>query len=49
MPYKSPDINNMGRLGGNENHLYSNIQLDRTNPDIMNQLKGNPYVINFSP
>jgi hypothetical protein len=49
MPYKSPDINNMGRLGGNENQLYSNIQLDRSNPEIMTQLKGNPYVINFAP
>jgi hypothetical protein len=49
MPYQSPDVNNMGRKAGNSNQLYSNIQLDRSNPEIMTQLKGNPYVINFAP
>jgi hypothetical protein len=47
MPGQSPDIANMGRLAGTSNQLYSNIQLDRTNPDIMSQLKGNPYVVNY--
>ena len=26
-------------------HLYENIQNDRTNPDILSQLKGNPFVV----
>jgi hypothetical protein len=46
MPYQSPGVEGMGRLAGTENQLYSNIQLDRTNPDILSQLKGNPYVLN---
>jgi hypothetical protein len=45
MPYKSPDMETMGRLAGNERSLYSNIQMDRTNPEIMNSLKSNPYVV----
>uniref|UniRef100_A0A6C0D4M2 DUF5899 domain-containing protein n=1 Tax=viral metagenome TaxID=1070528 RepID=A0A6C0D4M2_9ZZZZ len=47
MPSQGPDIANMGRLAGSSNQLYSNIQMDRTNPDIMSQLKGNPYVVNY--
>lgn len=47
MPYQSPDAMNMGRPSGNPNELYSNVQLDRTNPDILSQLKGNPYVVNY--
>jgi hypothetical protein len=43
MPYQSPDINNMGRLQGNNNGLYSTIQMDRNSPDILDALKGNPY------
>jgi len=45
MPYKSPDINTMGRLSGNDKGLYSNIQTDRTNPEFLNNLKSNPYVL----
>lgn len=45
MPYKTPDVNTMGRVAGNERSLYSNIQMDRTNPEIMNSLKSNPYVV----
>jgi len=45
MPYKTPDMTTMGRVAGNERSLYSNIQMDRTNPEIMNSLKSNPYVV----
>ena len=45
MPYKTPDMNTMGRVAGNERSLYSNIQMDRTNPEIMNALHSNPYVV----
>ena len=45
MPYKSPDTTNMGRLSGNEKGLYSNIQTDRTNPEFLNNLQSNPYVL----
>jgi hypothetical protein len=48
MPYQSPGVDSLGRLAGNDNQLYSNIQLDRSNPDILSQLKGNPYVLNHS-
>jgi hypothetical protein len=47
MPGQSPDIANMGHLAGTSNKLYSNIQMDRTNPDILSQLSGNPYVVNY--
>ena len=45
MPYRSPDTNTMGRLSGNEKGLYSNIQTDRTNPEFLNNLQSNPYVL----
>lgn len=45
MPYKTPDVNTMGRVAGNERNLYSNVQMDRTNPEVMNQLSSNPYVV----
>ena len=45
MPYKTPDVTTMGRVAGNERSLYSNIQMDRTNPEIMNALQSNPYVV----
>jgi hypothetical protein len=48
MPYQSPGVDSLGRLAGNDNQLYSNIQLDRSNPDILSQLKGNPYALNHS-
>jgi hypothetical protein len=44
MPYKTPDVNTMGRVAGNERALYSNIQMDRTSPEIMTSLQSNPYV-----
>ena len=45
MPYRTPDVNTMGRVAGNERNLYSNIQMDRTNPEIMSSLQSNPYVV----
>ena len=45
MPYKTPDASTMGRLSGNEKGLYSNIQTDRTNPEFLNNLQSNPYVL----
>jgi hypothetical protein len=46
MPYQSPGIDSMGQKAASTNQLYSNIQLDRSNPDILSQLKGNPYALN---
>ena len=44
MPYQSPDMANMGSLQGTNSMLRTNtIQLDRSNPEILNQLHGNPY------
>ena len=45
MPYRSPDVSSMGRLSGNEKALYSNIQADRVNPEFLNNLHSNPYVL----
>jgi len=47
MPYQSPDPINMGRVAGNGNSLYSNIQMDRNTPDIHSALKSNPYVVDY--
>ena len=44
MPFQSPGMDMMGSLQGS-NQLYSNIQLDRTDPSIMDSLKGNPYAL----
>ncbi len=45
MPRQSPSISTMGQPSATQHALYSNIQLDRTNPDLMSQLKGNPFAI----
>jgi hypothetical protein len=47
MPYQAPDISTMGRVAGNGNGLYSNIQMDRNTPDITNMLKSNPFVVDY--
>ena len=47
MPYQSPEINNMGKLAGTDNSLYSGIHMDRNTPDIMHALKGNPFVVDY--
>jgi hypothetical protein len=46
MPYQSADVANMGHLQGH-NNLYQGIQMDRNNSDILDALKGNPYVVNY--
>jgi len=46
MPYQSPSVATMGQLNGSSG-LYSNIQMDRTSPDIMSSLQGNPYALNM--
>jgi hypothetical protein len=46
MPYQSADVANMGQLQGH-NNLYQGIQMDRNNGDILDALKGNPYVVNY--
>jgi hypothetical protein len=46
MPYKSPDVSNMGSLQGHDT-LYQTINVDRNNGDILSALQGNPYVVNY--
>jgi len=47
MPFISPSAQIMGKQtsGPQSESFNSNIQLDRTNPDMMSQLKGNPFAI----
>lgn len=46
MPYKTPDVSNMGRLAGHQSsQLYQNIQLDRNSPDVLSALSSNPYAL----
>jgi hypothetical protein len=45
MPGQTPSIGTMGQQSFAQNSLYSNIQLDRSNPDLLSQLKGNPFAI----
>jgi len=47
MPYRSPDVSNMGRLAGTDNTLKSTINMERNTPDIMSTLKQNPYVVDY--
>ena len=42
LPYQSPDATAMGRMTGAQ-PLYSGLQMDRTNPEILSALKSNPY------
>jgi hypothetical protein len=44
MPYQTADIANMGSTRQSAG-LYSNIELDRTTPDVLSGLKTNPYAI----
>jgi hypothetical protein len=46
-PSRIPTTDNFGTLAGKNNSLYSNIQMDRTNADLLNALKSNPYVTNY--
>ena len=45
MHYRSPEVSGMGSISGNDRGLYSNIQTDRTNPEFLNNLQSNPYVL----
>jgi len=45
MPYQAPSMATMGSPSSGMNNLYDGINLDRTNPDIMTQLKGNPFIV----
>jgi hypothetical protein len=48
MPDLSPSVATLGELNGNSGSgLYSNIQMDRTSPEIMSSLQGNPYALNM--
>jgi hypothetical protein len=47
MPYQAPDVTSMGRVAGNGNKLYQNLQMDRNTPDIHSALKSNPYVVDY--
>lgn len=44
MPYQTADVANMG-TNRQPTGLYSNIELDRSTPDILDSLKSNPYAI----
>lgn len=44
MPYQIPSINSLGQ-SSQSLPLYSGMQMDRSTPDVMTQLKGNPYAI----
>lgn len=48
MPYQSVDVANMGQLQGQQ-QLYQNIQADRNDGSILEQLKGNPYTVTYKP
>ena len=48
MPYRSPEVANMGRLAGTDNSLKSTINMERNTPDIMSTLKQNPYVVDYA-
>jgi hypothetical protein len=45
MPRQTPSVNMMGAQSAQHQELYSNIQLDRNQPDMLSQLKGNPFAI----
>jgi hypothetical protein len=47
MPYQTPDANNFGRLQGTS-QLYSGMQMDRSNPEILDALKHNPYALSVN-
>tara|TARA_Y100000992_G_scaffold167380_1_gene112504 strand:- start:5026 stop:6810 length:1785 start_codon:yes stop_codon:yes gene_type:complete len=46
-PSRAPTTENMGMLAGKDNSLYSNLNMDRTNKDLLHALKSNPYVTNY--
>lgn len=46
MPYQSPSTTTMGRVAGNTG-LYSGMQMDRSDPIVLETLKSNPYSHNI--
>jgi hypothetical protein len=44
---QSPSVHNLGQMQGSSNQLYQNIQIDRSSPDVLNALQGNPFVIPY--
>jgi hypothetical protein len=44
LPAQFVSVDNYGAQNTGS-QLYENIQMDRTNPDILSQLKGNPFVV----
>ena len=47
MPYRSPDVENMGTLAGHQKSLPNNINVERNDFDIQGQLSKNPYVVDY--
>lgn len=47
MPYKAPDVSNMGQLSGNVKEYNTQIQMERTAPEMMFNLQSNPYVVDY--
>ena len=47
MPYQTPDVGTFGTLQGSQS-LYSNIQLDRNNSEVLSSLKSNPYALSVT-
>lgn len=47
MPSSTPDFMHMGQLQGHSS-LYSTIQTDRNNPEILSMLKSNPYTLSIT-
>jgi len=45
MPYQTASLETFGQDIKQPNSMYSNIQLDRNQGDILSQLKGNPFAI----
>ena len=47
MPYAPPDISNMGQVAGHQQKLPSSVEADRNQLNFTEQLKENPYVVNY--
>jgi hypothetical protein len=45
LPAQNVSVDTYGRQTASSLHLNENIQMDRTQPDILSQLKGNPFVV----
>ena len=47
MPYAPPDISNMGKVAGHQQKLPSSVESERNQLNFNDQLKENPYVVNY--